>query len=99
MWCSRALGVFLQITKARNNLAQSYRLVVVVEKRDRERVRGSTVFLNLAHFRILFFCKNKLLFLSNVWFEFSLQSAKLWMENTDLGNQEIRVCILMKTPV
>ena len=38
MWCSRALGVFLQITKARNNLAQSYRLVVVVvEKRDRER--------------------------------------------------------------
>ena len=39
MWCSRALGVFLQITKARNNLAQSYRLVVVVEKRDRERER------------------------------------------------------------
>lgn len=37
MWCSRALGVILQITKARNNLAQSYRLVVVVEKRDRER--------------------------------------------------------------
>lgn len=55
MWCSRALGVFLQITKARNNLAQSYRLVVVVEKRDRERVRGSTVLLNLVHFRILFF--------------------------------------------
>ena len=57
MRCSRALGVFLQITKARNNLAQSYRLVVVVEKRDRERVRGSTVFLNLAHFRIFFFVK------------------------------------------
>ena len=31
--------MFLQITKARNNLAQSYRLVVVVEKRDRERER------------------------------------------------------------
>ena len=55
MRCSRALGVFLQITKARNNLAQSYRLVVVVEKRDRERVRGSTVLLNLVHFRIIYF--------------------------------------------
>ena len=31
-----------------------------------------------------------------MWFEFSLQNAKLWMENTDLGNQDIRVCILMK---
>lgn len=36
--------MFLQITKARNNLAQSYRLVVVVEgQRERESKREHSV--------------------------------------------------------